>query len=198
LQQFNGRVINVGELYGKTDLVVRRLFEFMNITPIYDNTHPSEALRRLPAGNLAAVVFVSGRPDPDVLQVEFNGNLHLVPIPVTPALRQQIAPLFRAAILEHSDYPRWIPRGQTLATVASSVFLMTKVYEPNSERQRWVSQVTTELLREFMQLRLAGPRGGIHPKWQEANVLTPLPGFARAPEVTAWFNGTGPTNTPTE
>ena len=191
LQQLNRRIVNVGERHGKTDIIVRRLFELLSITPIYDNTPTPEALRGLPGGTPAAVVLVAGRPDPDMLQIEFNGNLHLVPIPVTPSIRQQIAPLFRAAVLEYTDYPRWIPRGQTLATVSSSVFLLTYVHEANSERKGWISQVVNELLQQFQQLRTAGPMGGLHPKWREANVLTPLPGFARSPEVTAWFNASG-------
>ena len=30
--------------------------------------------------------------------------------------------------------------------------------------------------------------GASHPKWRQVNILTPLPGYARSREITAWFN----------
>jgi hypothetical protein len=191
LQQLNGRVVNVGVVGGGTDVIARRLFELLNITPIYDNGSTIDAFRSLPTGNPAATVFVAGRPVQAFQDIEFVGHLQLLPIPPDPSIRLQIAPLFRPTMLEHADYPRWIHRGQTLATVASSVFLMTEVHPANSERQRWVSRVVTELLQSFVQLRAGAASGEFHPKWRDINVLTRLPGYARSPEVNEWFNATG-------
>lgn len=185
----NGRVVNVGVLGGGTDVIARRLFDGLGIRPIYDNRPTLEALRGVPSGNPAAVAFIAGKPVAAFGEMAIVGNLHFVPVTLDLRTRPRVEPLYRQTVLEHADYPRFIPRGQTVPTVSSSVFLVTQAHPDGSERKGWVSQVVLELVQNFVALRAGAATSALHPKWREVNVLTRLEGYPRSPEVTAWFNG---------
>ncbi|MDB5370189.1 MAG: transporter substrate-binding protein [Roseomonas sp.] len=190
VQALNGKVVNVGTAGGGTDIIARRLFEGLGVRPIFDNRPTAEALRGVPTGDPAAVVFVAGKPVAAFQDVSIVGNLHLVPITLDARTRPRVEPLYRQSVFENQDYPRFVPRNTTVPTVASSVFLVTQVYPDGSERKEWLSQVVTQFVQSLISLRAGAAAGTYHPKWQEANVLTRLPGYGRSPEVSAWFNST--------
>jgi TRAP-type uncharacterized transport system substrate-binding protein len=196
VQALNGKVVNVGALGGGTEVIAKRLFEGLGVRPIFDNRPTLEALRGVQGGDPAAVVFIAGKPVAAFQDVPIVGNLHFVPITLDATTRPRVEPLFRQTVIEHLDYPRFIPRGRTVPTVASSVFLVTRNHPDGSERQFWVSQIVTELVQSFVALRAGAATGAYHPKWREVNVLTPLVGYGRSPEVTAWFNNTGTSDPP--
>lgn len=199
VQSLNGKVVNVGALDGGTEVIAKRLFEGLGVRPIFDNRPTLEALRGVPGGDPAAVVFIAGKPVAAFQayhDVPIVANLHFVPITLDATTRPRVGPLFRQTVIEHLDYPRFIPRGRTVPTVASSVFLVTRNYPYGSERQFWVSQIVTELVQNFVALRAGAATGAYHPKWREVNALTPLVGYSRSPEVTTWFNNTGASDPP--
>lgn len=191
VQALTGKVVNIGPLGGGTEIVAKRLFEGLGVRPIFDNRPTLEALRSVPGGDPAAVVFTAGKPVAAFQDVPLVGNLHFVPVTLDTTTRPRLEPLFRQTVIEHLDYPRIIPRGRTVPTVASSVFLVTRNHVDGSERQLWLSQVVVELVQSFLALRAGAANGDYHPKWREVNVLTPLTGYGRSPGITSWFNRIG-------
>lgn len=184
IYSLGGQTVNVGPLGGGTDVIARRLFERLGIRPIFDNRPTLVALKGVSTGHPAAVLFVAGKPVSLFRDIRIVGNLRFVPIPWNAVLQQRLAPLFHPTFLRNTDYPRLVPPGSSVPTVASSVYLVTIVLPPGSPRQRAISAMITALLQNLMILQ----NGPYQPKWSEANVLAHLPHFRRAPEVLTWFN----------
>jgi uncharacterized protein len=179
----DGLTVNVGPPGGGSDVIARRMFELLGIHPKYDNRPIPTALEGVPRGDPAAVVFVAGKPADIFRAIPVVGNLHYVPINWDDKARNWLPPWFRPATLDNIDYPRLIPRGTSVPTVASQVFLVTSVKPPGSPRQAIISAMTAAFLQNLTALQT----GPYELKWREANVLDHLPHFNRAAEVIAWF-----------
>jgi TRAP-type uncharacterized transport system substrate-binding protein len=180
----NGLTVNVGPSGGGTDVIARRMFELLGIQPKYDNRPIPEALDGVPAGDPAAVVFVAGKPAGVFRDIRLVGNLHFVPISWDDKARNWLSPWFRPATLDYADYPRLVPRGTSVPTVGSAVYLVNSVQPTGSPRQQMISAMTAAFLQNLRTLQT----GPYEPKWREANVLDQLPHFNRAAEVVAWFS----------
>jgi TRAP-type uncharacterized transport system substrate-binding protein len=180
-----GRTVNVGPLGGGTDVIARRLFDLLGIQPIYDNRPTLDALKGAPTGDPAAVLYIAGKPVQAIGDIQLVGNLRFVPIPWDGERQRRLEPYFRAGFLGSNDYPRLVPVETRVPTVVSPVFMVASWVATASPRQQAISTVITSLVRNLITLQ----NGPYHPKWREANVLERMPGFRRAPEVMAWFNG---------
>jgi TRAP-type uncharacterized transport system substrate-binding protein len=187
----NGLTVNVGPAGGGSDVIARRMFELLGIRPKYDNRPIPAALEGVPAGDPAAVVFVAGKPADIFRSIPVVGNLHYVPITWDDKAKNWLSPWFRPTTLDSTDYPRLIPHGTSVQTVASQVFLVTSVQPPGSPRQAIISAMTAAFLQNLTALQT----GPYEPKWREANVLDHLPYFNRAAEVIAWFTQTNQAQT---
>jgi TRAP-type uncharacterized transport system substrate-binding protein len=179
----DGLMVNVGPPGGGSDVIARRMFELLGIHPKYDNRPIPAALEGIPRGEPSAVVFVAGKPADIFRDIRVAGNLHFVPVAWDEKAKNWLSPWFRPATLEYADYPRLVPSGTIVPTVASPVFLVTSIQPEGSPRQKMISAMTAAFLQNLSALQT----GPYQPKWREANVLDHLPHFNRAAEVIAWF-----------
>lgn len=179
----NGLTVNVGPAGGGSDVIARRMFELLGIHPKYDNRPIPAALDGVPRGDPAAVVFVAGKPADIFRDIPVIGSLHYVPIKWDEKAKSWLSPWFRPATLTNADYPRLVPSGTIVPTVASPVFLVTSTQPAGSPRQKLISAMTAAFLQNLSALQT----GPYEPKWREANVLDHLPHFNRAVEVISWF-----------
>ncbi len=180
----NGLTVNVGPRGGGSDVIARRMFELLGIQPNYDNRPIPAALEGVPRGDPAAVLFVAGKPADIFRDIGVVGSLRYVPIKWDDKAKNWLSPWFRAATLDYADYPRLIPRGTAVPTVASAVFLVTSIQPAGSPRQKMISAMTSAFLQNLTTLQT----GPYQPKWREANVLDHLPHFSRAADVIGWFS----------
>jgi TRAP-type uncharacterized transport system substrate-binding protein len=179
----DGLTVNVGPPGGGSDVIARRMFELLGIHPKYDNRPIPAALEGVPRGDPAAVVFVAGKPADIFRDIAVVGSLHYVPIKWDNKAKNWLSPWFRPSTFTNADYPRLVPSGTIVPTVASPVFLVTSIQPMGSPRQKLISAMTAAFLQNLSALQT----GPYEPKWREANVLDHLPHFNRAAEVIAWF-----------
>jgi TRAP-type uncharacterized transport system substrate-binding protein len=179
----DGLTVNVGPPGGGSDVIARRMFELLGIRPKYDNRPIPVALEGVPRGDPAAVVFVAGKPADIFRDIPVIGSLHFVPITWDAKAKNWLSSWFRPATLTNPDYPRMVPSGTIVPTVASPVYLVTSVQPVGSPRQKMISAMIAAFLQNLSALQT----GPYQPKWQEANVLDHLQHFNRAVEVIAWF-----------
>jgi hypothetical protein len=97
-----------------------------------------------------------------------------------PALNDEYFP----AELTHADYPRLIPEGQTIDTVASGNILVAYNWPKDTERYQVLARFTQEFFDKFEELRKA-PR---HPKWREASPRTEFPLMKRFEPAQKWLD----------
>jgi hypothetical protein len=129
------------------------------------------ALTKLQRGEIAAMVFVAGKPARLFAGVPADSGLRFLPLPPTPALLETYLPGSLAA----ADYPTLIPAGESVETIAVGAVMAVYAWPPGTERHRKVARFVEALQANFDAF-LRPPR---HPKWREVNLAAQVPGWVR-------------------
>jgi TRAP-type uncharacterized transport system substrate-binding protein len=147
----------------------------IKVESVFDDR--GEAVRKVAAGELAAVVYVAAKPTPLFAMLPGEG-LHFLAVPMTPALANAYVP----AQLTATDYPRLVA-GAPVDTIAVGTALMVANLQPKTERYRNLANFVDAFFTQFPRLQEA-PR---HPKWREVNLTAELPGWKRFAPADAWL-----------
>ncbi|KAB1070111.1 TAXI family TRAP transporter solute-binding subunit [Methylobacterium planeticum] len=168
----DGRKVNLGEPGSSTQLLARSLLNHLGIRFTETNFGQREAIARMQSGgDIAAALFLSGKPTALYAELSDATNLHFVSVPYDHGLADDFYP----ASLAHADYPRLISADETVDTIAVASVLIAFDWAKTSERYQRLSNFTRALFNRFDQLRLPGR----HPKWSEVNLAAPVPGWRR-------------------
>lgn len=135
------------------------------------------ALERLRRGEIAALVYVAGKPARLFAGVPPGSGLRFLPVEMTPALLETYLP----ARLVHADYPTLVPGDEAagLDTIAVGAVMAVYAWPPGTERYRKVARFVDAFFGRFDAF-LQPPR---HPKWREVNLASRVPGWTRFPAV---------------
>lgn len=145
-----------------------------------------DGLQQIKAGQLDAVVRATASPMKD-LDDKLDPAVHkFVPIPLEDALIETHLP----AKLTHKHYPKSIPEGQRIETVAIGVILAAYSWPPGTDRYRRVAKFTDALFSNIGKLLADKER---HPKWDDVNLAASLPGWKRFPAAEDWLKKHGHT-----
>jgi len=174
-----GKTVNVDAQGSSTAFTTTRLFNLLRIkTKIaYDNQ--DAALQKLRNGEIAALAFVAPKPAPFFQTLDATNGLHLLSIPLTPA----VAGAYDRSRITAADYPRLVTSEEPADTIAVGTVLIAADLRILSDRYRNIEDVVDALFTNFR--RLLAP--GHHPKWREVNIAAEFPGWARHPEARQWL-----------
>jgi TRAP-type uncharacterized transport system substrate-binding protein len=121
--------------------------------------------------DVAAVVFVTTKPVPPIAQPKWPDGFKLIPVEYTAALEEFYLP----ANLEHAEYPKLIPVGQKVATIAVPVILAVFNAPPDTDRYRRLSRFTDRFVERLPQLQ----KPPYDPSWRDINLAAIVPGWKR-------------------
>jgi hypothetical protein len=96
-----------------------------------------------------------------IASLEAVDGFRIMPLPHDKSLRADYLP----ATLISADYPRLIPPGQTVDTIAVNTVLIASNWPKGSDRYRRIEKFVDALLSKIDEFRKP-PR---HPKWREVN-----------------------------
>ena len=184
LADLAGRKVNFDVPGSGTYMTAQTIFDTLDIPvePVsYDQALAYEKLR---SGEIAGMVYVAGKPTTLFEGVEPEAGIAFVSVPATPELLD----IYLPANLEHADYPRLIPEGETVETVAVGAVMAVYNWNRNSERYRKVANFVQTFFDNFDDF-LSAPR---HPKWQEVNLSAVVPGWTRFPAAQEWLDAQPP------
>lgn len=171
LADLAGQSVNVDIAGSGTAMTASLLFERLGIAIQPRQETQDQALARLRAGEIAAMVFIAGKPARLFGSVPPGSGLHFLPVPATDALLETYLP----SALTAEDYPTLVPAGPPVETLAVGAVMAVYAWQPGSERHRKVSRFLETFQARFPNF-LRPPR---HPKWQEVNLAARLPGWTR-------------------
>ena len=172
------RKVNVGLAGGASAITAARLFGQMRL-PITLTYEPQElALEALRNGQIAAIALVSGKPAPLLRDLK-DAGLHLIEIPFSQAATDVYLP----TRLTDTDYPRLIPSGGSVKTIAVGSVLAVAELRQVPERNRNVMNFVDVFFTGFQTLL----EPGHHPKWLEVNIAADLPGWRRYAPAEQWL-----------
>ncbi len=171
LEDLRGQVVNVDVRGSGTAMTASLVFDALGIPVTVAHDTQDVALTKLQRGEIAAIVFVAGKPARLFTGIPAGTGLQLLPIPATPALIETYLPSSFAT----ADYPALIPAGTSVETIAVGAVMAVYAWQPGSERHRKVARFVEAFQAKFDQF-LRAPR---HPKWREVNLAAQVPGWVR-------------------
>jgi len=177
LKELAGRKVNFGIKGSGSFITASRIFSSMKLSVQTTAFDESNALDKLVLGEIAAMVYVAGKPAPLFEHIRANKGLHLLPVPYNPALTEYLPAKF-----DSRDYPGLVAEGQNVPTIAVRAVLAVFNWRPGTHRYNKVVKFISTLFTNFHELRKP-PR---HSKWREINIHAKVPGWNRFPPATKW------------
>lgn len=166
-----GKPVNVDVRGSGTAMTAKLIFDMLKIpiAPQYNNQ--DSALQRLSNGELAAMVFVTGKPARLFANVTRDGGLHFLSLPTEKSLVETYLP----TQLDDGAYPALISENDPVQTVAVGALMAVFSWPPGTERRAKVDRFATALSAKLSELQ----RPPHHPKWREVNLDARAPGWTR-------------------
>lgn len=180
LADLQGKPVNIDVPGAGTNLTARAIFRTLGIAPDFRTDEPTIAQDRLRRGEIAANVYLGGRPIRLFATQPAGTGLHMLPIPSNADLEKTYLP---GGILSHTDYPNLIPEGESIDTVGVGVTLAVYGWPPGSARYRNLVTFIDTFFTRFPEL-LKPPH---HPAWHNVNLAASQPGWVRFPPAAAWL-----------
>ena len=184
-----GQKVNFGVQGSGTHMTASIVFEKLavNVEPV--SFDQGLALEKLRTGEIAALVYVAGKPTALFNQIQPDDNLHLLPIPLNPTILETYLPSW----FTNEDYPNIVPEGRTVKTVAVGAVMAVYNWGLGTPRYLKVSRFVDAFFGRFEEFRKP-PR---HPKWQDVSLTAEVPGWNRFRPAEEWLrkSATGGTGT---
>jgi TRAP transporter TAXI family solute receptor len=173
LQDLAGKKVNFDAPGSGTEITAQVIFTALAIPVEATRFDTALALAKLSEGEIAALVYVAGKPAPLFERLRPDDGLHFLAIAATPDLGNTYTP----ATLTPRDYPSLIEEGRRVDTVAVGAVMVAYNWPPGTERYHKVARFVDGFFDGFKDLRQS-PR---HPKWRQIDLAAPVPGWTRFP-----------------
>jgi uncharacterized protein len=178
-----GKQVNFAENGSGTQFSARQIFKLLKLDVREVNMGQTDGLLKVKQGEIAATIFVAGRPAAAVKALAKDPDYKLLPIPFAAELENDYLP----AKFSSEDYPNLVEGAQGIETIAVGAVLAVFNWSENNDRQRRVTAFVDKFFSRFADFQKA-PR---HPKWKEVNLAARLPGWNRLPAATSWLERNG-------
>jgi TRAP transporter TAXI family solute receptor len=180
LADLQGKPVNIDVEGAGTNLSARAIFKILGITPDFQTNEPTIAQDKLRRGQIAANVYLGGKPIRLFATAPAGTGLHFVPVPSNEALEKVYLP---GGQLTHTEYPTLVPEGDVVETIGVGVTLANFGWAPGSVRYRNLVTFVDAFFTKFPEL-LKPPH---HPAWHNVNLYAEQPGWVRFPPAEAWL-----------
>lgn len=180
-----GKIVNVDIVGSGTAVTAPAVFEAMHLPVKLAYEMPAVALEKLKRGEIAALVYVNGKPSRLFSSIPANSGLHLISLPMSEALLEAYVP----ATFTHAEYPALTNEGETVETLAVPVLLTAYNWPQGTARYQNLAAFTDLFFSRIPDL-LQPP---YHEKWRDVNIRATVPGWTRAPYAQRWLDRAAPT-----
>jgi TRAP-type uncharacterized transport system substrate-binding protein len=138
------------------------------------------ALEQMRTGqaDMEAVVFITSKPVDAFLHGKWDPGFKFLAVPL------ENADTYLPAKLTSSDYPMFIPEGESVQTIAIPTILAAYNWPKSSDRYKRVARMTNYLFDRIDTLK--GP--GFQPKWKDIDLSAKVPGLTLFPAAQDWLD----------
>ncbi|MBS0243437.1 MAG: C4-dicarboxylate ABC transporter substrate-binding protein [Proteobacteria bacterium] len=124
----------------------------------------------------AATVWVSSKPLQPFLKGDWPEGFKFLSVPYNDQLDYYLP-----AYLEHADYPKLIPDGQRIETIAVPAVLAVYDWSNDNDRYKRLVRFVDYLFERLPKLQ---SEPGYHPAWKDVNLAATVPGWKRFQPLT--------------
>ena len=174
------RKVNCDVPGGGTSITGPLMFDTLGIPIEVTSFDQDLALEKLKRGEIAASVWLVGKPAKLFSGVAASDNLHFLPVAATQELLANYLP----SQLVHDTYPMLVAEGEPVDTIAVGYVMATYAWNPSNENYRRVARFVAAFFDRFDEFQHA-PR---HPKWREVSLGAEVPGWTRFPAAQEWLD----------
>ncbi len=180
LRDLAGSKVNFGVEGSGTAMTAETVFQSLGleVEPVY--LDQPLALQKIRDGEIAATIYVAGKPASAIADLNRDDGFRLVPVDYDPALQEAYLP----TTFTNEDYPGLVPAGGPVRTIAVGAVMAVYDWNPEGERYAKVERFINAFFSNFDKF-LQAPR---HPKWREVNLAAELPGWTRFTPAQEWLD----------
>lgn len=179
LDDLRGRKVNTDLAGSGTGMTAGIVLGQLGIPVEESHLGQADAIAALRAGDIAAAVFVAGKPAKLFSSIDAGSGLHFLAVPQSAALLATYLP----AQLSHEDYPALVGDQGPVDTIAVGAVMAIYNLPAGTERYRQAAAFIDAFFGKFDKF-LEPPR---HPKWREVNLAADLPGWKRFQPAADWL-----------
>jgi TRAP-type uncharacterized transport system substrate-binding protein len=181
IAQLKGLKVNLDAKGSGTSYTMRDVFNALGIDVQEVSLSQVEAIEKVKSGEIAATVLIAGKPVRSMTKLSREDGLRFVPIPYPKQLSDDYLP----ATLTHDDYPKLVPAGESVDTVAVGAVLIAYNWpKTNLDRYLRVQRFVEAFFPKIAEFHKP-PR---HLKWREVNLAATLPGWKRFDAAQTWLD----------
>lgn len=174
-----GRRVNLGEEDSGTENLARDIFSRLGLKAREINVDQNAAAEGMRNGDIAATVFITGKPARWLERYAREDGFHLVPVPHISSLGEDFLP----TTFTHQDYPNLIATDERIATLAVGSVLIAYNSPRTSERYQRLETFVNAFFSRISEFESPAR----HPKWKEINVAAVWPGWSRFAPAERWL-----------
>jgi TRAP-type uncharacterized transport system substrate-binding protein len=181
-----GKKVNFNLKDSQTEVTADTVFNTLNI-PVqrsyYDN---DEAIKRLIAGDISAMIILTGAPQAALAKLKKEDGVHFLPLDQESLPKHELHDLFAnylPAELTHEHYPNLVAEGTTVLTIANRALLVAYTWPENSARYNKTAKFVDAFFSKIDQFN----NPSRHPKWREVNLSAEMPGWVRFKPAADWL-----------
>jgi len=179
VSQLAGKKVNFGPSGSGTAMTAETVFNALNIDVTDTNENYADALQKVQAGEIAAMVYVAGKPASLFTSLKESDGLHIVPVSYSGELQKSYLP----ATFNSSDYAGLVEQGQSVDTISVGAVMAVFNWKRKTGRYYPTKRFIEAFFSKFPEF-LKEPR---HPKWKEVNLAATLPGWSRYSVAEDWL-----------
>ncbi len=180
LADLAGQRVNVDVAGSGSAMTAEILLDALGVNAKVEHDKQVNGIQKLKTGEIAAIIHVGGAPIPLFADVNGDGGLHFLSVPLNPTLAQTYLP----DKFTHDTYPALVPADAPVPTIAVGDVLAVFAWPPRTERANNVSRFVTDFFNRFQDFQKP-PR---HPKWREVSLTAEVPGWTRLPFAQDWLD----------
>jgi NMT1-like family len=184
INDLQGKTVSFGDLDSATSTAGRMLFARLGVTANQTNQPLPEALDRLAAGKIDAVVVLGAEESLPLRDFGGDGRFHIVPVPWSPTLE----PVYAPAHVTAADRPNLVGAADPVETVGEPMALIALDAAPGSPRADALGRVARVFFDNY-----DGLLGDDHDShWRDVNLAAdaswPTEAWPRLGAAQSWID----------